>query len=34
MLQDDATGWIQTRLLGYDEPTKHFGPYESTASDR
>jgi hypothetical protein len=28
MLQDRATGWVQTRLLGYDEPSKHFGAYE------
>lgn len=33
MLQDDAVGWVQTRLLGYDEPTKHYGPYEGEASD-
>jgi multidrug efflux pump subunit AcrB len=32
MLQNEGTGWIQTRLLGYDEPTEHFGPYESEAS--
>jgi len=29
MLQDDVVGWVQTRLLGYDEPQKHFGPYEA-----
>jgi multidrug efflux pump subunit AcrB len=28
MFQDRAVGWVQTRLLGYDEPVKHFGPYE------
>jgi hypothetical protein len=32
MLQDDAAGWVQTRLLGYDEPTTHYGPYEAEAS--
>jgi len=32
MLQDEATGWVQTRLLGYDEPTTHLGPYEADAS--
>jgi hypothetical protein len=32
MLQNDAVGWVQTRLLGYDEPTKHYGPYEPEAS--
>ncbi|WP_263784772.1 efflux RND transporter permease subunit [Salinibacter grassmerensis] len=31
MLQDRAVGWVQTRLLGYDEPVKHFGPYEEKA---
>jgi len=31
MLQDDVVGWVQTRLLGYDEPSKHFGPYEAEA---
>ena len=30
MLQNDATGWVQTRLLGYDEPATHLGPYESS----
>ena len=34
MLQDRAVGWVQTRLLGYDEPVKHFGPYEEKAPDR
>ena len=28
MLQDRATGWVQTTLLGYDEPTVHLGAYE------
>ncbi|MFO8099342.1 MAG: efflux RND transporter permease subunit [Salinibacter sp.] len=28
MLQDRAVGWVQTTLLGYDAPVKHFGPYE------
>jgi multidrug efflux pump subunit AcrB len=32
MLQNEAVGWAQTRLLGYDEPTKHYGPYEPGAS--
>ena len=32
MLQRDATAWVQTRLLGYDEPTVHLGPYETEAS--
>jgi hypothetical protein len=32
MLQDRATGWVQTRLLGYDEPSKHFGAYEAEVS--
>jgi multidrug efflux pump subunit AcrB len=32
MLQDRLAGWVQTRLLGYDAPTKHFGPYETEAS--
>jgi multidrug efflux pump subunit AcrB len=32
MLQDDVTGWVQTTLLGYDEPTAHFGPYETETS--
>jgi multidrug efflux pump subunit AcrB len=32
MLQRDATAWAQTTLLGYDEPTKHYGPYEPEAS--
>jgi len=27
MLQDDLTAWVQTTLLGYDEPTVHYGPY-------
>jgi hypothetical protein len=32
MLQNDATGWVQTRLLGYDEPATHLGPYEAEVS--
>ncbi len=32
MFQDRAVGWVQTRLLGYDEPVKHFGPYEERHS--
>ena len=32
MLQDRTAGWVQTRLLGYDEPTVHYGPYEAEAS--
>ncbi len=28
VIQRDATAWVQTRLLGYDEPTVHLGPYE------
>jgi hypothetical protein len=32
MLQDDVTGWVQTTLLGYDEPTAHLGPYEARGS--
>ena len=32
MLQDRALGWVQTTLLGYDEPSKHFGAYEAEAS--
>ncbi|WP_103029345.1 efflux RND transporter permease subunit [Salinibacter altiplanensis] len=28
MVQDRAVGWVQTALLGYDAPAKHFGPYE------
>jgi multidrug efflux pump subunit AcrB len=32
MLQDDAVAWVQTTLLGYDEPTVHLGPYEAEAS--
>ncbi|MFP4228612.1 MAG: efflux RND transporter permease subunit, partial [Salinivenus sp.] len=27
MLQDRAVGWVQTTLLGYDEPTVHYGAY-------
>ena len=34
MLQDDAVGWVQTRLLGYDQPTKHYGPYEATSPNQ
>ncbi|MEF8817847.1 MAG: efflux RND transporter permease subunit, partial [Salinibacter sp.] len=34
MLQDRAVGWAQTALLGYDEPAKHFGPYEERSADR
>jgi len=32
MLQNDVAGWVQTNLLGYDEPTKHYGPYEAGTS--
>jgi multidrug efflux pump subunit AcrB len=32
MLQDDLTGWVQTTLLGYDEPQFGTGPYERTDS--
>jgi len=32
MLQDRALGWVQTRLLGYDEPSTHLGAYEAEAS--
>ena len=32
MLQDDVTAWIQTTLLGYDEPAPSLGPYERSAS--
>ena len=32
MLQNKAVGWIQTTLLGYDAPTRHYGPYEAEAS--
>jgi hypothetical protein len=32
MLQDRVVGWMQTTLLGYDEPQKHLGPYEAEAS--
>jgi multidrug efflux pump subunit AcrB len=32
MLQRDATAWVQTTLLGYDEPSIHYGPYETEAS--
>ena len=28
MVQDRFTGWVQTTLLGYDEPSVHLGPYE------
>ena len=28
MLQDRATGWVQTTLLGYDEPAVHLGAYD------
>lgn len=28
MLQHDATVWIQTTLLGHDEPSMSTGPYE------
>jgi multidrug efflux pump subunit AcrB len=28
MLQDRALAWVQTRLLGYDEPSYSTGPYE------
>ena len=31
MLQDRATGWVQTTLLGYDEPTVHLGAYDDPA---
>ena len=27
MLQDDALAWVQTTLLGYDEPVSSTGPY-------
>jgi len=27
MLQYDVVGWVQTTLLGYEEPTVHCGPY-------
>jgi len=32
MLQDDVTAWIQTTLLGYDEPAPSLGPYERNDS--
>jgi hypothetical protein len=32
MLQNDAVAWVQTTLLGYDEPQKHLGPYETETS--
>ncbi|MFB6248146.1 MAG: efflux RND transporter permease subunit, partial [Salinibacter sp.] len=28
MLQDDVVAWVQTTLLGYDEPEPGTGPYE------
>lgn len=28
MLQRDAVAWVQTTLLGYDEPSMSYGPYE------
>ncbi len=34
MLQDRALGWVQTRLLGYDEPSTHLGAYEAEAPGR
>jgi multidrug efflux pump subunit AcrB len=30
MLQDDVVAWVQTTLLGYDEPDPGMGPYETT----
>jgi multidrug efflux pump subunit AcrB len=33
MVQDQATGWVQTALLGYDEPTVHLGPYEGQSDE-
>ena len=30
MLQDEAVAWVQTTLLGYDEPDPGMGPYETT----
>ncbi len=34
MLQRDATAWVQTRLLGYDEPALSYGPYGDTPAAR
>ena len=33
MLQDRLTGWVQTTILGYDEPSVHLGPYETDSSE-
>ena len=33
MLQDRLTGWVQTTILGYDEPSVHLGPYETDTSE-
>ncbi|PQJ35041.1 multidrug transporter AcrB [Salinibacter sp. 10B] len=33
MLQRDATAWVQTTLLGYDEPSIHLGPYASQETE-
>jgi len=32
MLQDDLVGWVQTTILGYDEPSPHYGPYERAST--
>jgi len=32
MLQDDVTAWVQTTLLGYEEPAPSLGPYERTSA--